>query len=338
MSNSEKHYTFNTAALKAVTIDGLLANFRKTDTKTLSIDGVDIKDLIKTEGGFDFKRDWKELILDKESKNIVSNDGSYIVLDEHGNLIVESEDIYENLVDGTRRYACFDTPLIIGDNFEKSFPNLKIGNYMFINRRGYEKFVIDCPVLEDAEYMFSGLNATYFKGTFPSLTTAINLFDRTFTDWNRDQNGIHISEMELNIPNVKDASGLFYDNGTVIKFTGDLSSLEDATGMFSWTSIYSFDADLPNLKWGHDMFRASMLDKNSIIKIISSLKNENTWDGTILLNKNGQESGKLTLCIDTSFKKDEDLMNILNLSSSDVTETTITCKGGGVWNITIDWR
>ena len=338
MSDSEKHYTFNTAALKAVTIDGFLANFRKTDTKSLSIDGVDIKDLIKSEGGFDIKRDWRELIIDKVSKDIVSGDESYIVLDEHGNLIIESEDIYENLVDGTRRYAVSDTPLIFGDEFDKSFPNLKIGNYMFTNRRGYEKFIIDCPVLEDAEYMFSGLSATYFKGSFPSLTTAINLFDRISTDWGQDQNGIYISEMELNIPNVKDASGLFYDNGTVINFTGDLSSLEDATGMFSWTPIRSFDADLPNLKWGNDMFKESLLDKNSIIKIITSLKNENIWAGTILLNKNGYESGKLTLCIDANFKKDEELMNFLNLSSSDDTETTITCKGGGVWNITIEWR
>ena len=78
-------------------------------------------------------------------------------------------------------------------------------------------------------------------------------------------------------------------------FNGDLSSLTNGTNMFSGcTNLTSFNGDLSSLTNGSGMFSGCKLDKDSVIRIITCLRESNTCSS----------SQQLTIGVDKQYKDD----------------------------------
>ena len=151
----------------------------------------------------------------------------------------------------------------------------------------------DIPYLKSGNSMFSGCtNLTSVNGDLPSLTTA---------------------------------SAMFSGCTNLTSFNGDLSSLTNGDDMFSsCTNLTSFNGDLSSLTSGGRMFNHCKLDKPSVLRIITCLKERNTC----------ATAGLLTLGINKDLTTDADILAALGKSSWG-SLTNIIGHGGGTWLITL---
>ena len=95
---------------------------------------------------------------------------------------------------------------------------------------------------------------------------------------------------------VTNASEMFYYCSNLTSFKGDLSSLTDGSSMFdSCSNLTSFKGDLSSLTDGDRMFYDCKLDKDSVIRIITCLRESNTCSS----------SAKLTIGYDRQYKNDQ---------------------------------
>ena len=305
MSESNREYTFKTAALKAVTLDGHLANFNRTDTKKLSVNGVDIKDLINTEGGFDFKRDWKKLVWQFD----LDDGGLYKILDDNGKLLYSNVEC--GLKDATELYARQDIPYFMQEynngNYEHNLEKLEIADRMFIDS-SIVGFNSDMPNLISAKYMFMGCQKLIrFNSNMPKLINATGMFSYSYDSYDD------------------------YFNHQMETFDSNVDSLQIGTRMFEgFRALGSFKSKLPSLTDGSLMFYGCSLNKESVISIINTIKNDNTCAQNATLDLGVDYN----LTSQNGYIEDND---ILSLFDQKVYDGTYKMKGhgGGTWTVTL---
>ena len=128
-----------------------------------------------------------------------------------------------------------------------------------------------------------------------------------------------------NMSSVIDGSSMFYGCSNLTSFTGDLSSLTNGQSMFAdCFNLTSFNGDLSSLTSGSSMFSSCKLDKQSVIDIISCLKERNicTTPASLQIGFNKQ------------IRNDGEILQLLGVSSLAGT-VTLVGHGGGTWSINL---
>ena len=291
---SDGDYTFKTAALKSVVVDSKIGNF-----DILNVKGKNINELIK-ENSFDLPKDIEKIIY-----NIDINNKYCRIIDKNGILI--HSNVESVIEDGSYMYngtiaidldGVYNTPL----------PKLKNGFAMFSCCNGKSnaktkdylvKFESDVPELINGENMFAG--------------------------------NIHLVSVKSNMPKLENGNFMFgvgfigeyyeYYCSSLTYFEGDLSSLKNGNSMFAGSGLETFKSSLPSLEKGDYMFDRCNLNKESVIRILTSLKNDNKLE-------EGKSANIMLSCPSCS-SEDSDINSLLESGN------VITTKNGGKWNITI---
>ena len=100
----------------------------------------------------------------------------------------------------------------------------------------------------------------------------------------------------------------------------------DCKDMFSGCSnLTSFTGDLSSLTNGSGMFSGCKLDKDSVIRIITCLRESNTCSS----------SASLTIGCNSQYKNDPELLEALGITTWQ-SNVTIVGHGGGTWTITLE--
>lgn len=155
-------------------------------------------------------------------------------------------------------YLFFDTN---GVPVSGKLDNLTYGRYMF-TRNKLSSWNILMPSLEDGCYMFENCSAmTSFSSDLSNLTVGENMFlGCKLTNWNNP------------LPKLTNGSRMFQGCAELTSFCGDLSSLEQGNQLFySCSKLTSFGSQVPKLHQGHGMFTTSRLDKESALRVLTSI-------------------------------------------------------------------
>lgn len=152
-----------------------------------------------------------------------------------------------------------------------------------------------------------------------------------------------IKTFDIDLPKLEYAGNMFYECQNLISFTGDVSSLKygcaenvmgGGVGMFeNCKNLKVFTSSLKNLQNGYAMFIGCKLNKESVLSIVRSIKQENLY--------NGDTTATLSLGIDKNIISDEELLSELGITYTDgVTgySSTITGFSGGQWNLAINFN
>lgn len=148
--------------------------------------------------------------------------------------------------------------------------------------------------------------------------------DKNWALWGDDGNLIYMNFSDKII----NGEYMFCDMSQLKSFNCDLSSLEIGDSMFEYCkNLTDFKGDISSLTSGSYMFSGCRLNKSSVIHIINNLKEKNTYSS----------SASITLGIDGTLIADEELLTFLGISEGD-NYVTITGKGGGVWDVELEWN
>ena len=125
---------------------------------------------------------------------------------------------------------------------------------------------------------------------------------------------------------ITNTSEMFNGCTNLTSFNGDLSSLTNGVSMFNGCSnLTSFNGDLSSLTDGYSMFSSCKLDKDSVIRIITCLRESNTCSS----------SEQLTIGVDKQYQNDPELLEVLGITSW-TSSVTLVGHGGGTWAITLE--
>lgn len=214
---------------------------------------------------------------------------------------------------------------------------LKFGTYgSLFNYKG--DWTSDIPYLVDGNSFFSHeSNLISFTGDLSSLTSGSNMFQQctSLTSFTSDLSSLTyggnmfewcsaLTSFDVDMPLLTNGSCMFNYCGSLTSFNGDLSSLTNGYWMFAQCpNLTSFTSDLSSLTNGENMF-GGKLDKESVLNIITCLKERNkcTTDAV------------LSLEINKDLKTDADILAALGLSTWSSTATIIG-HGGATWTIRI---
>lgn len=153
-----------------------------------------------------------------------------------------------------------------------------------------------------------------------------------------------IKTFDIDLPKLEYAGNMFYECQNLTSFTGDISSLKygciesamggSGSGMFeNCKNLKVFTSSLKNLQNGWMMFKGCVLNKESVLSIVRSIKQENLY--------NGETAADLILGIDKNLVSDEELLSELGITYQEgITQysSTITGFAGGQWNISISFN
>ena len=219
--------------------------------------------------------------------------------------------IFENdlpfLIEGTSMFE--GTPLT---EFTVSTPKLKIGDMMFKNCTGLSihepssysslesavemfanttslsKVTIEAPSLKYGDSTFANSAISSFNGNLDELIEGNNMFENAplaLFSINRLSNlknassmfaNTSISSWDIDMPSLEVGNYMFAntsaENG-IKSFTGNLSSLSVADGMFAGSGLLSFTSNLSSITSAYEMFKGCSLDSQSVLYIIESISN-----------------------------------------------------------------
>jgi hypothetical protein len=137
-----------------------------------------------------------------------------------------------------------------------------------------------------------------------------------------------INSFEFSLNSLTIGDGMFLMCSNLTTFTSELGALTSAMSMFEGCNkLTTFTSDLSSLTNGEYMFAGCKLDKESVINIITCLKEKN----------NCTTAASLTLGIDNNLKNDVELQTLLNITSG-ATSTTLMGNGGKLWTIMLEWN
>ena len=139
--------------------------------------------------------------------------------------------------------------------------------------------------------MFRGTSLTSFSVALPSLTDGSSMF-----------RGTSLTSFSVALPSLTNGFGMFQECYKLTSFSGDLSSLTD----------------------GRSMFDSARLDKQSVVGIITCLRERNTCS----------TSAQLDIRIDSQYMNDPELLEVLGITEFAST-VSIVGHGGGTWTINL---
>lgn len=153
-----------------------------------------------------------------------------------------------------------------------------------------------------------------------------------------------ITTFDIDLPALEYAGNMFYQCENLVSFTGDISSLKygcveqfiagSGGGMFeNCKNLKVFTSSLKNLESGMNMFNGCKLNKESVLSIIRSIKQENLYSG--------EDAATLTLGVDKNIISDEELLSELGITYVEGTTyytSVIESFAGGQWNLSISFN
>ena len=328
------NYTTRTAALKTVTIDARLGNFNNLSTKKLVINGQNVQDMIQN-GGFDFKNDWRKLIINPRTQTCLKQlqlyGNGYKIIDSSGVLIFSNFE--QKLQDCSDFYHNLQIPLTCDGVYTTNLDKLTNGNCMFRLCDNLIKFETNLPNIITGEQMFAGCQYLQsVKSDMPKLTNGYNMFSKT--THNGQSYRCSLRQFQGDLSSLVDGHNMFYmisgwydsqlkREPGMYSFKSNTPLLENGNSMFCYSVLQVFDSSLESLSDGYNMFKSCILDKESVLRILNSLKQKN------------KNSGTLTLGIHEKFKTDTELIAALGGTESN---QTLTTNAGKTWSLQIQWN
>ena len=139
-----------------------------------------------------------------------------------------------------------------------------------------------------------------------------------------------LQSFNYKLPKLTNGGSMFNGCSLLEEFLIDISSVQVGYDMFqNCPKLRKFTSKLTSLTTGHWMFTRSKLDKDSVINIISSLKEDNICD---------TGSPLLYLGIDRNLATDSELLSFLGISSGTNQTITITNPKGINWAVSLFWN
>lgn len=250
------------------------------------------------------------------------------------------------LTDGSRMFYTS-----YASNYNLIMNNLEKAPYMFYyyyttnstssSSRTPAQFTGELNKLSQGDYMFFGCG----RLTSFSVPSLDNLISSRYMFWNNYKLG----EFNVNLPNLKDGSYMFYrytkySTNTPLSIAEklNLSSLTDGSYMFYNTELTQFSSSLPSLTNGSNMFYGCTLDRDSVLFIVNDLKTNNLL----------KTSGSLTIGTSKDYQNDDEFRFALGETSEQKNnqsgekypndypqyiDTKIKSVGGGTWSIKTYW-
>ena len=190
------------------------------------------------------------------------------------------------------------------------------GSEMFSYHSSIGGFDISLPNLTNGSRMFSYCdNLTFVHADFPKLTNADNMF----------LSCQRLEEFKGDLSSLQEAHTMFQNCYSMKKFEGNTSKLVAATNMFNGCPLEVFKGNLTNLQYADNMFKGCKLNKESILHILSELRDCRTAFTTTL---------KMILGIDKNLQNDEDVKEALG-STLTHGQTISVNLNNNTWQITI---
>lgn len=197
-------------------------------------------------------------------------------------------------------------------------------NLFHIDRGTTEKltsFTMDMPAVTTSLQMFEGcLSIVSFIANMPLITATSGMFSGC-----PNLKAFSTASMVF----VTQANYMFYNCSNLrTPWNYDMPNLTTANNMFyGCTNFRSFRGDLSKLTSAQSMFYNCKLDKPSVLGLIENIKEKNIATGTV----------NTTWGIDGSLSTDSEILQLLGITGSGQT-ARITSKGGGTWNIGVDFN
>lgn len=139
-----------------------------------------------------------------------------------------------------------------------------------------------------------------------------------------------LSSFNYNLPKLTSGGGMFNGCSSLEEFLIDISSVQNGYDMFqSCPKLRKFTSKLPSLTSGNYMFARCKLNKDSVINIITSLKEDNICD---------TGSPSLYIGIDQNLATDSELLSFLGISSGTNQTITVTNPKGINWAVSLYWN
>ena len=139
-----------------------------------------------------------------------------------------------------------------------------------------------------------------------------------------------LSSFSYSLSNLINANSAFMYCSSLEEFSSDISSLKNGFQMFAFCyKLQKFSSKLPSLTSGTYMFTGCKLNKDSVINIITSLKEDNICD---------TGSPSLHIGIDRNLATDSELLSFLGISSGTNQTITITNPKGINWAVSLSWN
>lgn len=215
-------------------------------------------------------------------------------------------------------------------------------NSMFMSNKNLTSFSGDLPLLEVGTSMFNGCsNLVSFRGDLSSLTTGNSMFYQcpnlvtfdselpSLVDGQGAFNGCNnLASFRGDLSSLTLGHSMFRDCRQITAFNSDLSSLINGDSMFyGCNNLASFSGDLSSLTNGNNMFASCKLDKQSVIYIITCIKERNTCT----------TNATLSLTINATHQNDDEINQLLGFAASNGGSGTLVGAGGGTWTIKIGY-
>lgn len=140
----------------------------------------------------------------------------------------------------------------------------------------------------------------------------------------------NLQSFNYNLPKLTNGNNMFNGCSSLEEFLIDISSVQNGYDMFqNCPKLRKFTSKLTSLTDGQWMFYYSKLDKDSVINIITSLKEDNICDtGSPLLH----------IGIDRNLATDSELLTFLGISSGTNQTITLTNPKGINWAVSLYWN
>lgn len=205
------------------------------------------------------------------------------------------------------------------DDYSKTFKTKNGGTWTVTIAWGIkdEDVDIDLSSLQNGTSLLEQCDLETFGGNLSGLTNGTSMFYKC----------TNLTTFTSDLPSLTNGKGMFHSCSKLESFDTDLSSLTDGGSMFyQCSNLTTFTSDLSSLTNGSAMFYGCKLNKESVINIITCLKERNTCS----------VNASLTLSIDGSLINDAEILELLGIAAGD-TSTTLVGHGGGTWNIYLRW-